>query len=128
MRIQLISLAAVALISLPIAAQTAKGPVEPTWESIRQHYRTPQWFQDGKFGIFLHWGLYAVPAHQSEWYVQHMYSNPEIIAWHREHFGPQDKFGYKDFIPLFTAAKFDPDQWASLFKDAGARYEIRRHT
>ena len=99
-----------------------QGPFEPNWASIQAHYEFPQWFRDGKFGIFLHWGLYAVPAHQSEWYVQHMYGNPEIIAWHKEHFGPQDIFGYKDFIPLFTAAKFDPDQWAELFRKAGARY------
>src|SRR5271157_344467 len=114
-----------AMVAAPFvlpAADQPQGPFEPTWESIKAHYQFPQWFRDGKFGIFLHWGLYAVPAHQSEWYVQHMYGNPEIISWHREHFGPQDKFGYKDFIPLFTAAKFDPDQWAELFRKAGARY------
>jgi alpha-L-fucosidase len=61
-------------------ADTPKDPFEPTWESIHEHYRTPQWFRHGKFGIFLHWGLYAVPAHQSEWYVQHMYGNPKGIA------------------------------------------------
>ena len=65
------------------AADPPKGPFEPTWESIQAHYQFPQWFCDGKFGIFLHWGLYAVPAHQSEWYVQHMYGNPEIISWHK---------------------------------------------
>jgi alpha-L-fucosidase len=114
-----------AMIAAPFvlpAADPPKGPFEPTWDSIKAHYQFPQWFRDGKFGIFLHWGLYAVPAHQSEWYVQHMYGNPEIISWHKEHFGPQDKFGYKDFIPFFTAAKFDPDQWAELFRKAGARY------
>ena len=72
----------------------------------------------------MHWGLYAVPAHQSEWYATHMYNNPEIIKWHTEHFGPPDKFGYKDFIPLFKAEKFDPDAWAALFKAAGAKYII----
>jgi alpha-L-fucosidase len=51
-----------------------------------------------------------------------MYGNPGIIQWHREHFGPQDQFGYKDFIPLFTCAQFNPDEWAALFKQAGARY------
>jgi alpha-L-fucosidase len=116
------AVAAAAAIYHSAAADAPRGPVEPTWESIRAHYKTPRWFRDGKFGIFLHWGLYAVPAHQSEWYVQHMYGNPEIISWHQEHFGPQDQFGYKDFIPMFTAAKFDPDQWAELFRKAGARY------
>lgn len=101
------------------------GPFQPTWESIREHYRTPDWFQEAKFGICLHWGLYSVPAHGSEWYVRYMYGgNAGIVRWHTEHFGPPDKFGYKDFIPLFTAAKWDPDAWAELFKKAGARYVV----
>jgi hypothetical protein len=53
-----------------------------------------------------------------------MYGNPDAIKWHRERYGPQDKFGYKDGIPLFTAEKWDPDGWADLFKEAGARYVI----
>jgi alpha-L-fucosidase len=112
-------------ISLPNgAAPIPNGPFKPDWESIRQNYKMPQWFVDAKFGIMMHWGLYAVPAKQSEWYAMHMYSNPEIIKWHTEHFGAPDKFGYKDFIPLFTAAKFDPDAWAELFRKAGAKYVI----
>jgi alpha-L-fucosidase len=92
-----------------------------TWESVSQH-TAPDWYRDAKFGIGMHWGLYAVPAHGSEWYVKHMYGNPQMIQWHTEHFGPLDKFGYKDFIPLFTAAKFNADEWADLFARAGARY------
>src|ERR1019366_4545409 len=117
--------ALLAMVAAPFvlpAADSPKGPFEPTWDSIKAHYQFPQWFRDGKFGIFLHWGLYAVPAHQREWYVQHMYGNPEIISWHKEHFGPQDKFGYKDFIPLFTCEKFNADEWAELFKKSGAKY------
>jgi alpha-L-fucosidase len=106
------------------AAEPAKGPIEPTWESIQKNYKVPRWFVDGKFGIMMHWGLYAVPAHQSEWYVLHMYNNQEIIKWHAEKFGPQDKFGYKDFIPLFTCEKYAPDAWADLFKKAGAKYIV----
>lgn len=112
-------------ISLPNGANPIpKGPFEPTWESIKANYKVPQWFVDAKFGIMMHWGLYAVPAHQSEWYATHMYNNPEIIKWHTEHFGAPDKFGYKDFIPLFKAEKFDPDAWAALFKASGAKYII----
>ena len=95
---------------------------EPTWESIKANYRTPQWFIDAKFGIMMHWGLYSVPAHQSEWYAKHMYNDPAIMKWHAEHFGAN--FGYKDFIPLFKAERFDPDVWALLFKRAGAKYII----
>jgi alpha-L-fucosidase len=79
----------------------------------------PQWLKDAKFGIFIHWGLYSIPAHHNEWYEQHMYG-PDA-AWHVAHYGPLDKFGYKDFIPLFTVPKFDPDDWAVLFRQAGAR-------
>ena len=98
------------------------GPVQPTWKSIQENYRVPQWFVDAKFGLFMHWGLYAVPAYHNEWYEKHMYA--QFQDWHREHFGPQDKFGYKDFIPMFTAEKFDPAAWALLFKKSGARYVI----
>ena len=100
------------------------GPVAPTWDSIRDHYTVPAWLQDAKFGIFIHWGVYSVPAHFSEWYPRHMYVTPAVIAWHREHFGPQDQFGYKDFIPHFKAEHFDPAAWAALFKRAGARYVV----
>jgi alpha-L-fucosidase len=106
------------------APALAPGPVQPTWESIGQNYHDPDWYRDAKFGIFMHWGLYSVPAHGSEWYVRYMYGNPDFIKWHTDHFGPPDKFGYKDFIPLFTCAKFDPDQWAALFKKAGAKYIV----
>ena len=75
-----------------------KGVFEPNWDSIKKNYKTPNWFRAAKFGIMMHWGLYAVPAKQSEWYATHMYNNTEIIRWHQEHFGMQDKFGYKDFI------------------------------
>ena len=105
-----------------LTAADPKGPFEPNWESVRAHYQYPEWFRDAKFGIFLHWGLYSVPAHGSEWYVTHMYADAATIQWHLEHFGPLEKFGYKDFIPLFKAEHFDPAQWAELFRKAGAKY------
>ncbi|HVS54518.1 MAG TPA: alpha-L-fucosidase [Opitutaceae bacterium] len=114
--------AEVALKAAADAPQLPAGPIQPTWDSLRANYTVPEWFKDAKFGIFLHWGVYAVPAHGNEWYVQHMYSS--MRQWHTEHFGPVDKFGYKDFIPLFKAEKFDPDAWAALFKRAGAKYVV----
>lgn len=112
-------------ISLPNgAAPIPVGPYQPTWESIRQNYKTPAWFVDAKFGIMMHWGLYSIAAKQSEWYPMHMYNNPEIAKWHQEKYGPQDKFGYKDFVPMFTTAEFDPDAWAELFRRSGAKYII----
>ncbi|MGC6400904.1 alpha-L-fucosidase [Sphingomonas sp. FW199] len=103
-------------------APDAPGPVKPTWESIREHYRLPEWLVDAKFGIFIHWGVYSVPAAQSEWYPRHMYRTQSVIDQHRKRFGPQDRFGYKDFIPMFRAERFDPDAWADLFVASGARY------
>lgn len=99
-----------------------RGPFQPTWESLKADYKVPDWFYEAKFGLFLHWGLYDVPAHHNEWYEKHMYGADS--RWHVEHYGPQDKFGYKDFIPLFTAEKFDPDAWAELFRKSGARFVI----
>ena len=104
------------------AADIPPGPFRDNWESIRENYEVPQWFVDGKFGIFIHWGVYTVPAAGSEWYPRHMYNG--MRKYHTEHWGSPDKFGYKDFIPLFKAEKFNPEEWAALFREAGARYVI----
>jgi alpha-L-fucosidase len=100
------------------------GPFQADWSSLAA-YRAPDWFRDAKFGIFLHWGVYSVPAFANEWYSRNMYvkGNP-AYEYHRAVYGPQAKFGYKDFIPLFTAAKFDPNAWVDLFSRAGARYVV----
>lgn len=106
------------------AAAIPPGPFQPSWESIRANYQVPEWLKDAKFGIFIHWGLYSVPAASSEWYPRHMYRTPGVIAAHARRFGPQDKFGYKDFIPMFRAEKYDPAAWADLFRRSGARYVV----
>lgn len=113
-----------AVAQIPAKVKTAPGPIKPTWESIKETYKVPQWFIGAKFGLFMHWGLFSVPAYHNEWYEKHMYTNSGIGAWHKTHFGPQDKFGYKDFIPLFTQDKFDPDAWAELFKKSGAKFVV----
>ncbi|MBC8052655.1 MAG: alpha-L-fucosidase [Sphingobacteriaceae bacterium] len=100
------------------------GSTQLSWESVKANFQVPAWLQDGKFGIFIHWGPYTVAAHHNEWYPKHMYNNPGIAKWHQEKFGPQDKFGYKDLIPLFKAEKFDAKEWAALFKEAGARFVV----
>ncbi len=95
---------------------------EPTWESLTQH-PVPEWFMDSKFGIYAHFGLYCVPAFGSEWYPRNMYREKSNV--HKHHlttYGDPAVFGYKDFIPLFKAAKFDAEEWAELYKKAGARF------
>ena len=113
------------VVESAVAALPSKipaGPFAPTWESLQKNYRVPAWFYAAKFGLFMHWGVYSVPAYHNEWYEKHMYA--QYRAWHREHFGPPDKFGYKDFIPLFTQEKFDPEAWAELFRKSGARFVV----
>ncbi len=102
----------------------AKGPFAPSWASL-EGFTVPAWYEDGKFGIFIHWGLYSVPGFGNEWYPRNMYDKtmPEF-AHHVATFGPQSTFGYKDFIPRFTAEHFDAAAWAALFKAAGARYVV----
>jgi alpha-L-fucosidase len=100
------------------------GPFAPSWDSLVK-YAVPDWYLDGKFGIFIHWGVYSVPAFGTEWYPRNMYlANKPEFKHHLETFGPQAKFGYKDFIPLFKAEKFDPDGWADLFRRAGAKFVV----
>ena len=107
---------------------TRKGPFQPTWESIGTHSNV-RWFDDAKFGIYCHWGAFSVPAFCSEkdfgdeWYSYHMYiKGTGVNAYHGQHYGALNKFGFKDFIPMFKAEKFDPDSWADLFRKAGARF------
>jgi len=115
-----------ALALAPGCSQPAPQPkaaeFQPTHESLIG-YGVPQWYQDAKFGIYMHWGPFSVPAFQTEWYPHYMYiEGSPVYEHHIKTWGPLDKFGYKDFIPMLTAAKFDPDAYARLFQQAGARY------
>jgi alpha-L-fucosidase len=102
----------------------AQGPFRASWESL-ETYAVPEWFQDAKFGIFIHWGVYSVPAFDNEWYPRNMYlKDSPVFKHHAETYGPQSQFGYKDFIPRFKAEKFDADHWAELFRKAGAKYVV----
>jgi alpha-L-fucosidase len=97
---------------------------QPTWNSLKTHH-TPQWFLDAKFGIYTHWGVYSVPARgpNATWYPFNMYREGEPqYEYHVKTYGHPTEFGYKDFIPMFTAEKFDPDEWAELFRQAGAQF------
>ena len=102
----------------------AGGPYRDTWASLTD-FDIPLWYTKAKFGIFVHWGLYSVPAYGNEWYSRNMYiqGSPEY-EHHIKTYGSHKEFGYKDFIPLFTADKFDPDLWAETFAAAGAKYVV----
>jgi alpha-L-fucosidase len=101
----------------------AQGPYHASWESL-QAYRVPKWYLDAKFGIFIHWGVFSVSAYD-DWYARNMYlQDSPVFKHHVETYGPQSEFGYKDFIPMFRAEKFNADQWAELFKKAGAKYVV----
>lgn len=111
------------LAAIDVVAQ--RGPFQPTWESITNLFQTPNWYQDAKFGLFIHWGAYAVPAFGSEWYPRNMYvAGSEELKHHVATYGPQSQFGYKDFFQSFKAEKFDANAWAKLFKEAGVKYVV----
>ncbi len=102
----------------------AAGPFAATWESL-VNYRTPAWYQDGKLGIFIHWGVYAVPAFANEWYPRNMYrQGSKEFEHHVATYGPHREFGYKDFIADFRAERYEPGEWAALFRRAGARFVV----
>ncbi len=92
------------------------------WESLANHNQEPQWFQDAKFGIYFHWGVYTVPAYGSEWYPRNMHFPGLINHYHVKKYGEPSKFGYHDFVPLFKAEHFNAEEWADLFKSSGARF------
>ena len=100
-------------------------------------YQVPEWYRDAKFGIFIHYGVYSVPAFGDEWYGHWMYipntasyGNSDIYTHHLQTYGGAKEKGYKDFIPDFAAgishwaATGGPEQWADLFARAGARYVV----
>ena len=100
----------------------ASGPYSADWQSLCD-YKTPKWYEDAKFGIFIHWGVYSVPSFEDEWYPRSMYAiGSAPYEHHRKTYGDQKDFGYKDFIPMFKGEKFDAAQWMGLFKKAGAKY------
>ncbi|WP_319268508.1 alpha-L-fucosidase [uncultured Draconibacterium sp.] len=120
---------------------SAQNKYSPNAESL-VNYAVPEWYQDAKLGYWVHWGLYSIPAyagdHAAEWYGRWMYAVDDgsgnesgegfekrglkTAAYHRERYGVPGEFGYKDFIPMFKANKFDADEWANLFADGGAKF------
>ena len=107
-----------------VAKGERQGPFRPSWDSLGA-YRVPEWYRDAKFGIFIHWGVFSVPAFGNEWYPRNMYLRNNPAFQHQiETYGPQSKFGYKDFIPMFKGENLNADAWVDLFERAGAKYIV----
>lgn len=105
---------------------------QPTWASLNER-KIPAWFHQDKFGIFIHWGLYAVPSYApvipnsgysyAEWYWNRLpEKKQEFIDFHNKNYGAD--FLYPQFEPMFKAEMFDPSQWADVFKRSGAKYVV----
>lgn len=93
------------------------------WASLSKHQEAPQWLQDAKLGIYFHWGVYTVPAYGNEWYPRKMYLPEDpTFAYHKKTYGDQKIFGYHNFVPQFTAEKFNAEEWVDLFEKAGAKF------
>ena len=113
----------------------AQKNYQPTWESIDSR-PVPTWFEDAKFGIFIHWGLYSVPSwatttggvyeKYAEWYWARLAEGEKpmqsFMDFHKNTYS--DKFQYRDFVSGFKAEMFNPDLWATILKNAGAKYVV----
>lgn len=121
------------------SVQTPKQAYQPTLESLEKSNPAPEWFKDAKFGIYFHWGVYSVPAFSNEWYPRNMYKDRSTENRHHvEKYGPLSEWPYDNFItgandkqgnfvqfaPKLKSegGQFDPEEWAQLFADAGAKF------
>ena len=120
---------------LPVAAgaeSPAPAPFKPDWASIASQYQVPEWYRDAKFGVFIHWGVYSVPAYHDEWYPRWMYKGDgkgrsQAFDYHVKTYGPQNKFGYKDFGAQYIGPRADgtiPDEPRDLLLASGAWLKI----
>ncbi len=114
-------LATVALLTLsPVSAEIN---YKEDWDSLAKHTAAPEWLKDAKMGIYFHWGVYSVPAFNSEWYPYHLGNPTKNVYWHhRKTYGDPAEFGYHEFVKSFTGEHFDPEEWAQLFADSGAKF------
>lgn len=107
----------------PVVIENNTEQYSEDWGSLGKHNEAPEWFKDAKLGIYFHWGLYSVPAFDNEWYPRHMhFKNHKVYKHHLEKYGEPSEFGYHDFAPMFKAEHFDPEVWADLFQNSGAKF------
>jgi len=113
----------IAVVIVIVAGSGLAQKYQPAWESLAEHNEAPEWFQDAKLGIYFHWGVYSVPAFGDEWYPSRMhYEKNREFKHHLEKYGHPSEFGYHDFVPMFKAEHFNPEEWALLFEKAGAKF------
>ncbi len=116
-------------VEQPVRFTLGVADYQATDASLGTH-ESPYWFDEAKFGIFIHWGIYSVPAwsppgeQYAEWYWHWMNEGASnaVYGYHAQTYGKD--FAYDDFIPQFTAEKYDPKAWAELFQTAGAKYYV----
>jgi len=122
---QYILICLVCAVLLVLSCGESKQIYEPSWRSLKEN-PVPQWLKDAKYGIYTHWGPYAVHGigPNGTWYSHNIYfdEDGEQRKHHETTYGPLEEFGYKDFIPMFKAQKFDAEEWAELFKKSGAQF------
>jgi len=100
----------------------AKGPFQPTWDSLTRSYRCPEWFRDAKFGIWAHWSAQCVPE-QGDWYARRMYLQGDpVYDYHVKTYGHPSKFGFMEIDNLWKAERWEPAKLMALYKRAGAKY------
>ncbi len=109
-------------LGLQSGRRIARGPFEPTWDSLVPQYKCPEWFRDAKFGIWAHWTAQCVPE-QGDWYARHMYIQGHAnYDFHVKTYGHPSKFGFMELDNLWKAEKWEPEQLIALYKRAGAKY------
>ncbi|CAL1527440.1 unnamed protein product, partial [Lymnaea stagnalis] len=94
---------------------------QPNWQSLDAR-PIPQWYDEAKIGIFLHWGVFSVPSYVGAWfwyYWQGPSPSLDVVEFMKMNYPPG--FTYADFAPMFTAEFYNPDQWADIFKASGAQ-------
>lgn len=115
---------------------------QPTWNSLHDR-KLPDWYDESKLGIFIHWGLYSVPAFapptgelgsipDTEWYINNPYAewyynsvNVGEGPTYEHHVKTYGKdFQYEQFADMWKAENWDPDAWAELFAASGAKYVV----
>ena len=126
-------------LALMLASSLSQADqIDATWESMSEHYQVPEWFVDGKVGVWTHWGIPSAidenRPNDGSHYGRRMYGPNDgetgkqlemtttLSDWHVQTYGPQSEFGYEDFVPLFKAENWDPEGLVKYFKENGAHF------